>query len=51
MPMQCDTDVAAKALLKVVRCNCKIGCDTALFLSQSGVGMFQLLWRVSRHLC
>ena len=28
MPMQCDMDVAPKALLKVVRCNCKMGCDT-----------------------
>ena len=28
MPMQCDMDVAPKPLLKVMRCNCKIGCDT-----------------------
>ena len=28
VPMQCDMDVAPKALLKVVRCNCKMGCDT-----------------------
>ena len=28
LPVQCDMDVAPKALLKVVRCNCKIGCDT-----------------------
>ena len=27
MPMQCDMDVAPKALLKVVR-YCKMGCDT-----------------------
>ena len=26
--MQCDKDVAPKALLKVVQCNCKMGCDT-----------------------
>ena len=26
--MQCDIDIAPKALLKVVRCNCKMGCDT-----------------------
>ena len=26
--MQCNMDVAPKALLKVVRCNCKMGCDT-----------------------
>ena len=26
--MQCDMDVAPKALLKVVRCNGKMGCDT-----------------------
>ena len=24
----CSLDVAPKALLKVVRCNCKMGCDT-----------------------
>ena len=28
LPVQCDMDVAPKALLKVVRCNCKMGCDT-----------------------
>ena len=28
VPIQCDMDVAPKALLKVVRCNCKMGCDT-----------------------
>ena len=28
VPMQCDMDVTPKALLKVVRCNCKMGCDT-----------------------
>ena len=28
VPVQCDMDVAPKALLKVVRCNCKTGCDT-----------------------
>ena len=28
LPMQCDMDVAQKALLKVVRCNCKMGYDT-----------------------
>ena len=28
VPMQCDMDVAPNALLKVVRCNCKMGCDT-----------------------
>ena len=28
VPMQCDMDVAPKALLKVVRCNCRMGCDT-----------------------
>ena len=28
VPMQCDMDVAPKTLLKVVRCNCKMGCDT-----------------------
>ena len=27
LPVQCDMDVAPKALLKVVRCNCKMGCD------------------------
>ena len=26
--MQCDMDVAPKALLKVARCNGKMGCDT-----------------------
>ena len=26
--MQCDVDIAPKALLKVVRCNGKMGCDT-----------------------
>ena len=28
LPVQCDMDVAPKALLKVVPCNCKMGCDT-----------------------
>ena len=28
VPIQCDMDVAPKALLKVVRCNCTMGCDT-----------------------
>ena len=28
VPMQCDMDVAPTTLLKVVRCNCKMGCDT-----------------------
>ena len=28
MRMQCNMDVAPKALLEVVRCNCKMGCDT-----------------------
>ena len=28
LPVQCDMDVAPKALLKVVRWNCKMGCDT-----------------------
>ena len=27
LPVQCDMDIAPKALLKVVRCNCKMGCD------------------------
>ena len=28
LPVQYDMDVAPKSLLKVVRCNCKMGCDT-----------------------
>ena len=28
LPVQCDMDVVPKAVLKVVRCNCKMGCDT-----------------------
>ena len=28
LPVQSDKDVSTKALLKVVRCNCKMGCDT-----------------------
>ena len=28
VPMHCDMDVAPEALMKVVRCNCKMGCDT-----------------------
>ena len=28
VPMQCEMYVAPKALLKVGRCNCKMGCDT-----------------------
>ena len=28
LPVQCDMDVAPKALLKEVRCNCKMGYDT-----------------------
>ena len=28
LPVQYNMDVVPKALLKVVRCNCKIGCDT-----------------------
>ena len=28
VPMQCDMDVAPKTLQKLVRCNCKMGCDT-----------------------
>ena len=28
LSVQYDMDVAPKALLKVVRCNCKMGCDT-----------------------
>ena len=28
VPMQWDMDVAPKDLLKVLRCNCKMGCDT-----------------------
>ena len=26
--VQCDMDVAPNALLKVLRCNCNMGCDT-----------------------
>ena len=28
LPAQYNMDVVPKALLKVVRCNCKMGCDT-----------------------
>ena len=28
LPCQCDTEVSPKSLLEVVRCNCKMGCDT-----------------------
>ena len=28
LPAQYNMDVVLKALLKVVRCNCKMGCDT-----------------------
>ena len=28
LPVQYNMDVVPKALLKVVRCNCKMGCDT-----------------------
>ena len=27
LPIQSDTDVAPKALLEVIRCNCKMGCE------------------------
>ena len=40
--MQCDMDVAPKALLKVVRCNAKMGCDT-LRCSCRKVGVFHWL--------
>ena len=40
--MQCDMDVAPKALLKVVRCNARMGCDT-LRCSCRKVGVFHWL--------
>ena len=48
--MQCDMDVAPKALLKVVRCNCKMGCDT-LRCSCRKVGVFHWLGRECRGIC
>ena len=28
IPIQTDRDVAPKELLQIIRCNCKIGCET-----------------------
>ena len=28
VPMQCDMEVAPKTLLQIVRCNCKMGCES-----------------------
>ena len=38
LPVQCDMDVAPKALLKVVRCNSNMGCDTLCYsFSKAGL--------------